>query len=522
MNQRILMSGDEAIARGAFEAGIYAGFGYPGTPSTEILENFALFKGIYAEWSINEKVALEAATGASLGGVRTMCTMKHVGLNVALDAYMTLAYTGINGGLVVVCADDPGMHSSQNEQDNRYIGKFSYTPILEPADSQEAKDFMKDAVEISEQFDLPVLFRITTRIAHSKTVVEINPDFKPDFPKKKMDVQWEKYVMMPLNAKKKRVVLVDKYQKLKAFAETTKLNTEELLSSDVGFITSGAVYQYVKEVFPDKSVLKLGLLNPLPIQKIKKFAETVQKLYVVEELEPYIEDILKAEGIAVEGKKVFPLIDELTPDIIRDSYDKYNSVKTENVIVENKKTVVPSRPPSLCFDCGHRGVFKVLGEMGLVVAGDIGCYTLGALPPFSALHTCIDMGSAINHAYGIEKAGEPADKVVAVIGDSTFMHSGITGIANMVYNGGNTLTIILDNKTTAMTGRQPHAAAGKTLMGHIAPNIILEKLLEGLGVTQVAVIDPFETNKLKTLVTEYLGKKGVKVIIARRECALLK
>lgn len=516
------MSGDEAIARGAYEAGIYAGFGYPGTPSTEILENFAQYKGIYAEWSINEKVALEAATGASLGGVRTMVTMKHVGLNVALDAYMTLAYTGINGGLVVVCADDPGMHSSQNEQDNRYIGKFSYTPVIEPSDSREAKDFIKDAVEISEKFDLPVLYRITTRIAHSKSVVEIDTDFKAEFPKKKLDVPWEKYVMMPLNAKKKRVQLVDKYQKMKAFVETTKLNTEELLSDDMGFITSGDVYQYVKEVFPGKSILKLGMLNPLPIQKIKAFASKVKKLYVVEELEPYIEDILKAEGIKLEGKSIFPLIDELTPDIIRDSFNKATGVPLRHPTSDVRHTVVPSRPPSLCADCGHRGVFKVLSELGLTVAGDIGCYTLGALPPFSALHTCIDMGAAINHAYGIEKAGEPSDKVVAVIGDSTFMHSGITGIANMVYNGGNTLTIILDNRTTAMTGRQPHAAAGKTLMGKETNNINLEKLLEGLGVTKVAVIDPFESKKLRELVVEYLAQNGVRVIIARRECALLK
>ena len=518
--EKRLLSGDEAIARGAYEAGIYAGFGYPGTPSTEILENFALYEGIYAEWSINEKVALEAATGASLGGARTICTMKHVGLNVALDAYMTLAYTGINGSLVVVCADDPGMHSSQNEQDNRYLGKFSYTPVIEPSDSQEAKDMMKDAVEISELFDLPVLFRITTRIAHSKSVVKIDPDFHPVFPKKKLDVPWQKYVMMPLNAKKKRIALVDKYEKLKAFAETTRLNTEAVLSEDIGFITSGTAYQYVKEVFPDKSVMKLGLLNPLPIEKIRSFSKKVKKLYVVEELEPYIEDILKAEGIKVEGKSVFPLIDELTPDIIRDSFNRLNQSAIPNP--QSAIPKVPSRPPSLCADCGHRGVFKVLSELELVVAGDIGCYTLGALPPFSALHTCIDMGSAINHAYGIEKAGNAPDKVVAVIGDSTFMHSGMTGIANMVYNGGNTLTIILDNRTTAMTGRQPHAAAGKTLMGKEARNINLEKLLEGLGVEQVAVIDPFETKKLKELVVGYLAKAGVKVIIARRECALLK
>ncbi len=522
MTEKKLLSGDEAIALGAYEAGIYAGFGYPGTPSTEILENFSRYKGIYAEWSINEKVALEAATGASLGGVRAMCTMKHVGLNVAMDAFVTLAYTGINGGLVVVNADDPGMHSSQNEQDNRYLGKFAYVPVVEPSSSQEARDFMKDAVEISEKFDLPVLFRITTRIAHSKSVVSYDPAFKPDFPKKKMDVPWDKYVMMPLNAKKRRVVLVDKYAKLKKFAEETKLNKAEMAETDFGFITSGVAYEYVKEVFPGKSVFKLGLLNPLPLNKIREFCAKVGKVYVVEELEPYIEDYLKAEGIKVEGKSVFPLIDELSPDIIRESFNKANGIAIENSKFKIENSAVPSRPPSLCADCGHRGVFKVINELGLLAMGDIGCYTLGALPPFSAMNTCIDMGAGINHAYGAERAGESPEKVVAVIGDSTFMHSGITGMANMVYNGGNTMTIILDNRTTAMTGRQPHAAAGKTLMGKEAYNIDLEKLLESLGVQHVAVIDPFKMKELKELIQDYLKKKGVKVIIARRECALLK
>jgi indolepyruvate ferredoxin oxidoreductase alpha subunit len=520
--EKKLLSGDEAIALGAYEAGVYAGFGYPGTPSTEILESFSHFKGVYAEWSINEKVALEAATGASLGGVRVICTMKHVGLNVAMDAFVTLAYTGINGGLVVVSADDPGMHSSQNEQDNRYLGKFAYVPVIEPSSSQEAKDYIKDAVEISEEFDLPVLFRITTRIAHSKSVVNFDPDKKVVFPKKKMDVPWDKYVMMPLNAKKKRVVLIDKYRKLKLFAETSALNSVENGEGDIGFITSGVAYQYVKEVFPGKPVFKLGLLNPLPVNRIREFCSKFKRIYVVEELEPYIEDYLKAEGIQVTGKAVFPLIDELTPDIIRNSFDKANGLPIRNLQQTVNNFPVPSRPPSLCAECGHRGVFKVLNELGLLVMGDIGCYTLGALPPFKSMNTCIDMGAGINHAYGIERAGESPEKVVAVIGDSTFMHSGMTGIANMVYNGGNTLTIILDNRTTAMTGRQPHAAAGNTLMGAETNNINIEKLLEGIGVRQVAVVDALDMKKLRELVVEYTGKKGVKVIIARRECALLK
>jgi len=448
--------------------------------------------------------------------------MKHVGLNVAMDAFVTLAYTGVNGALVVISADDPGMHSSQNEQDNRYLGKFAYTPVIEPSSSQEAKDFLKDAVEISEQFDLPVLFRITTRIAHSKSVVNVDPDIKPVFPKKKADVPWDKYVMIPLNAKKRRVVLVDKYKKLKDFTEISKLNTVEMAGTDIGFITSGAAYQYVKEVFPEKSVFKIGLLNPLPVNRIREFCSKVKKVYVVEELEPYIEDYLKAEGIHVEGKSIFPLIDELNPDIIRNAFNKAGGVTPVTPGPGQSAAAVPGRAPSLCANCGHRGVFKVLHELGLTVAGDIGCYSLGALPPFSAMHTCIDMGASISHAYGMVLAGESPEKVVAVIGDSTFIHSGITGIANMVYNGGNTLTIILDNRITAMTGGQPNAAYGKTLMGKEALNINIEKLLEGLGVEHVAVVDALDTHKLKELVSEYLKKKGVKVIVARHPCGLMK
>ncbi|MCE5301273.1 MAG: thiamine pyrophosphate-dependent enzyme [Spirochaetia bacterium] len=515
MVEKKLLSGDEAIALGAYEAGVACGFGYPGTPSTEILEAFATFKDVYAEWSINEKVALENATGVSLAGSRSIVTMKHVGLNVALDAFMTLAYTGINGGLVVASADDPGMHSSQNEQDNRYLGKFANVPVIEPSDSSEARTFTKQAFEISERFDLPVLLRITTRTAHSGSIVEFDLSNKPVKPKKKMDIPWDKYVMMPLNAKKRRVVLVKKQEELRAFAEITELNHEDAGETDIGFITSGVSYQYVREAFPGKAVFKLGLLNPLPLKRIDSFVSRVKKVYVVEEVEPYIEDYLNAAGIKVEGKSKIPLIDELNPDIVRSGI---LGTKQSNTL-EAVKT--PGRPPQLCPDCGHRGVFKVLNELKLTVAGDIGCYTLGALPPFSAMHTCIDMGSSINHAYGIIKAGEPSDKVVAVIGDSTFMHSGITGIANAVYNNGSMLTIILDNRTTAMTGRQPHAAAGDTLQGAPGHNVDIEALLHALGVMDVAVVDPFDGKNLKSLVEEYLKKQGVRVIIARRPCALM-
>ncbi|HPI02629.1 MAG TPA: thiamine pyrophosphate-dependent enzyme [Candidatus Goldiibacteriota bacterium] len=511
--KKVLMSGDEAIARGAYEAGVSCGFGYPGTPSTEVLEAFSQYD-VYAEWSINEKVALEAATGASLGGVRALVTMKHVGLNVALDAFMTLAYTGINGGLVIANADDPGMHSSQNEQDNRILGKFAYAPVIEPSSSAEARDFMIKAYEMSEQFDVPVLFRFTTRIAHAKGVVEIDEVLKPEKVKKPLSVPWDKYVMMPLNAKKRRVVLIDRYNKMKQFAEITNLNKEEMADTDIGFITSGVCYEYAKEVFPGKSIFKIGLLNPLPVKRIKDFVSKVKKVYVLEETEPYIEDYLKTQGIYLEGKSIFPLIGELDPDIIRNSFYKKEQPKTASA--------VPPRPPSLCADCGHRGVFKVLNEMGLTVMGDIGCYTLGALPPFSSLHTCIDMGSGLSHAYGAQKAGESPEKVVAVIGDSTFMHSGVTAIINQVYNGADTLNIILDNRTTAMTGRQPHPGTGKSIKGADGSAVDFEKLLAAIGVEHTAVIDPLKVADLRVLINDYIKRKGVKVIIARRPCALLK
>jgi len=512
-----LLSGNEAIARGAYEAGAFLGFGYPGTPSTEILENFANFEGVYAEWSVNEKVALEAATGASLGGARAFATMKHVGLNVALDAYMTLAYTGINGGLVVFNADDPGMHSSQDEQDNRYIGKFSFTPVIEPSDSQEAKDFIKDAFDISEKFDLPVLFRTTTRIAHGRSVVLIDENLRPVMKKKPLSVPWDKYTMMPLNAKRKRHELLLRFEELKKFSEETALNREENGNFDIAFITSGVVYTYIKEVFPKAAVLKLGLSNPLPMDKIKKFAAKAKRLIVAEELEPFMEDQLKAEGIKCEGRNLFPREGEFSPDIIRQAI---TGKKPEGKCVTQD---IAARPPSLCPECGHRGVFKALNELGYTVMGDIGCYTLGALPPFNALQTCIDMGSGLSHAYGAEKAGEPHEKIVAVIGDSTFMHSGITAVINQVYNGSNTFNIILDNRTTAMTGRQNHPGTGRSIKGADSHMVDIEKLLEAIGVKTIRVIDPLlKLADTKDMIEKMSREKGVKVLIARRPCALLK
>jgi indolepyruvate ferredoxin oxidoreductase alpha subunit len=515
VKERLLMSGNEAIARGAYEAGVSCGMGYPGTPSTEILENFVKYPGVYAEWSTNEKVALEAATGVSLAGARALVTMKHVGLNVALDAFMTLAYTGINAGLVVVSADDPDMHSSQNEQDNRVLGRFAGVPVIEPSSSQEAKDFMIQAFDISEEFGLPVLFRITTRTAHSKSVVEAESGCMPARIKKPLDIPWEKYVMMPMNARKRRQELLKKQELLAGFAEKTGLNTVEPGSKDMGIITSGIAYQYVKEIFPKKSIFKLGLLNPLAIGRIKKFAAKVKKLYVVEELEPFIEEQLKAAGIKVIGKDIIPVYGELNPDIVSEAF------KPKRKIKDIEETIIPARPPVLCPGCPHRGVFYALSKLGVTVTGDIGCYTLGALPPLSAMNTCIDMGAAINHAYGIEKAGEPYDKVAAVIGDSTFIHSGITGIVNLVYNKGNTLVIILDNRTTAMTGTQPHPGAGPTLAGDETTNIDMEKLVAALGVKEVAVIDPYNLRLTENVIKDFITKTGPKVIIARRECVLI-
>jgi len=515
MKERILMSGNEAIALGAYEAGVSCGMGYPGTPSTEILENFVKYPDVYAEWSTNEKVALETATGVSLGGARALVTMKHVGLNVALDAFMTLAYTGINAGLVVISADDPSMHSSQNEQDNRILGRFAGVPVIEPSSSQEAKDFIADAFNISEKFDLPVLFRITTRTAHSKSVVEAEKEFKPNRIKKPMDIPWQKYVMMPMNAIKRRQELIKKQALLQGFAEKTGLNTIKIKSKDIGFITSGIAYQHVKEVFPEKSIFKLGLLNPLPVEKIKAFAKKVKKLYVVEELEPFIEEQMKAAGIKVTGKEIIPIYGELNPDIISAAF------KIKGKEKEKEKIDVPSRPPVLCPGCPHRGVFYVLSKLGITVTGDIGCYTLGALPPLSAMSTCIDMGAAINHAYGIEKAGGQYDKTAAVIGDSTFIHSGITGVINLVYNKGNTLVIILDNRTTAMTGTQPHPGAGPTISGAETTNVDIEKLVAAIGVAEIAVIDPYNLKLTENVIKDFLIKKGPKVIIARRECVLI-
>ncbi|MGI5901444.1 MAG: indolepyruvate ferredoxin oxidoreductase subunit alpha [Desulfitobacteriia bacterium] len=518
-----LLTGNEAIARGAWEAGVVVCAAYPGTPSTEITENAAQYKEMYAEWSPNEKVALEVGLGAAIAGGRALVAMKHVGVNVALDPLFSLAYTGVNAGLVLVSADDPGIHSSQNEQDNRNLAKAAKIPILEPSDSQEAKDFTKIAFEISEKFDIPVMLRITTRVAHSQSLVELLP--REDIPLKEYKKNVEKYVMMPAPARARRRALEDRLEKLKEYAETTSLNRIELKESKLGVITSGITYQYLREISEDISVLKLGLTNPLPRQLITDFAQKVDNLYVLEELDPFIEQQLKAWGIKVRGKEIFSPVGELMPELIAEKLElasKTNSLADKNEEILSKSDV-PVRPPVMCPGCPHRGLFYTLNRLKLTVAGDIGCYTLGALAPLSAMDTTICMGASIGTAIGMEKARGKnyARNLVAVIGDSTFIHSGITGLIDAVYNQARTTTIILDNRTTAMTGHQDNPVTGKTLKGEPTKEIDLAQLVKAVGVNRVVEIDPFELTDLRKIIKEELEADEPSVIISKRKCALI-
>lgn len=512
-----LMIGNEAIARGAYEAGAAVAAAYPGTPSTEIVSSFAKFEGVYAEWSPNEKVALEVGIGASIGGARTLVTMKHVGVNVAADPLYTFAYTGVNGGLVLVSADDPGMHSSQNEQDNRGYGRFAKIPVVEPSDSQEAKDFCRTAFDISEEFDTPVMLRITTRLAHSQTLVELAAPQPAELKEYKKDAP--KYVMLPGHARGRHVEVEKRMVRLQQYAEETALNRIEWNDNRIGIITSGVAYQYVKEALPDVSVLKLGLVNPLPEKMIRDFAGRVDRLVVVEELEPVIEEQVKAWGIPVEGKSLFTLLGEYSPELIEAALggmiweDRYGLVKE-----------IPGRPPLLCPGCPHRGVFLTLKKMRLTVMGDIGCYTLGALSPLDGMDTTICMGASIGTALGMEKArGEEfAGKMVAVIGDSTFVHSGITPLIDIVYNQGTSTVLILDNDTTAMTGHQDHPATGKTITAQTTSKLDLPALVKAIGIQNVRIVDPLKLDELQTALSEELARREPSVIIAKRPCALLK
>lgn len=554
-----ILTGNEAIALGALEAGVRFASAYPGTPSTEILENIAESGSIYCQWSVNEKVALEVASGASIAGKRAIVAMKHVGLNVASDPFMTLAYTGVNGGLVIISADDPGMHSSQNEQDNRYYAKMAKVPLLEPADSQECKDFLIKAFEVSEKFDIPVLLRTTTRISHSGSVVR-----KGKTGKQKTDRIYKKdpakYVMIPAFARSRHRILLQKYEKLKEFSDKTDINRiidskDGKSSCGIGIITGGVCFQYASEAFRNYPILKLGMTNPLPFNLIRDFLSDKSLIIVVEELEPFIEEQIKAcfTGCRVIGKSFFPDYGELNVEILdnlndfisstgiknspgeltlKNIEDRIKEFKEENsCLTEEKykteiknsvKKTIPPRPPVLCAGCTHRPVFHILKKLKVIVMGDIGCYTLSVLPPLSSLDSCLCMGAGVGQALGVEKANEDyKNKVVSVIGDSTFFHSGITSLIDNVFNKGTGLVIILDNRATAMTGHQTNPGIGKTLMGEDTHTILPEEIAKAIGVKNIRITDPYDVRLLEKIIKEELKRKELSVIICRRECALI-
>jgi indolepyruvate ferredoxin oxidoreductase alpha subunit len=569
LSKKELLSGNEAVARGAYEAGVRVAAAYPGTPSTEILENLATYDaapgGVYSEWAPNEKVALDVAIGAAYAGSRAMAVMKHVGLNVAADAFFYASMTGMEAGLVLVCADDPNMYSSQNEQDNRNYSKFARVPCLEPSDSQEAKDMVGVALGMSERFDSPVMLRVTTRISHSDTLVElgervgvpseaIEPAEPPEY-----RIDRTKYVMVPGNARRRHPVIEERIEKLKAFAETFSYNCVEMGDTSLGIVAGGVAYQYAREVFPEASFLKLGMTYPLPEQMISDFAAKVDRLIVVEELDPFIENEIKLMGIAVEGKGIFPVCGELDPTVVRrcaveagllplpspprlrgGSEAGFLSSPPQAVPSSSpplaepsssppraggteggqQQVKLPARPPLLCPGCPHRGLFTVTNKLKLVVNGDIGCYTLGFLPPLSALHTCGCMGASIGVAHGVSKAGI-AQKHVAVIGDSTFFHTGMPALLNVAYNQSDTVVIIADNRTTAMTGHQQHPGTGVTLMGQPTYAVEFADLAKAMGIQRVHTVDPYDLQAVEAALRDCLDNEGPAVIVSRRECALL-
>lgn len=515
MSEKKILLGNEAIARGAYEAGVKVSAAYPGTPSTEVSEALAKYEEVYAEWSPNEKVATEVALGASIAGVRSMCAMKHVGLNVAADPLYTAAYTGVKGGMVLVVADDPGMYSSQNEQDTRMVARAAMVPVVEPSDSSEAKEFMKYAYELSETYDTPVILRSTTRLSHSQGLVELGERKVPE------DIPYErnigKFVMMPGNAIKRHLAVEARMKKMAEDANTMAINRAEYRDLSVGFITCGIAYQYIREAMPEASILKLGLVNPLPRKLIEEFAAKVDRLYIFEELEPVIEEQVKAWGITkAVGKEIFTIQGEYSANLLRERVlGQELSFKTEEV---------PARPPILCPGCPHRSVFAVLNRLKIRAAGDIGCYTLGAVAPLSVIDTTICMGASISTLHGMEKA-KGTDYVkdwVAVIGDSTFMHTGINSLMNMVYNQSKATVIILDNSTTGMTGHQDHAATGKTLKGEIVPAINIAGLCRSLGIERVCEVNAFDQKELEKVIREEVKADALSVIITQAPCALLK
>ncbi|ADQ04843.1 indolepyruvate ferredoxin oxidoreductase, alpha subunit [Caldicellulosiruptor owensensis OL] len=509
-----LLLGNHAVARGCYEAGVKVATAYPGTPSTEITEAIAKYDEIYCEWAPNEKVALEVAIGASIYGRRAICSMKHVGLNVAADPLFTVSYTGVNAGLLIAVADDPGMHSSQNEQDTRNIAKAAKVPVLEPADSQECIDFVKIGFEISEKFDTPVILRLTTRVAHSQSVVEEGNREEIVFEYKK-DIQ--KYVMMPAMARVRHEFVEKRLRDLKEFAETLKINKIDTGTKEIAFIASGIAYQYIKEAYPDAWVLKLGMVWPLPEKMIKDFCSKFDKVYIVEELDPFLEENIKALGINnIVGKEIFKLTGEYSPSFIK------KSIENREIDIPYKvNQALAPRFPVLCPGCPHRGIFYVLGKLkDIIITGDIGCYTLGALSPFNAMDTCVCMGASVGMAHGISNASDKKQKVVAVIGDSTFIHSGITGVIDAVYNGSDILVLILDNSTTGMTGHQDHPSTGYTIKGEQAYKLDLATLCKILGCSVVEEINPYNINENLEKIKKLIDVPGVKVAIARAPCRL--
>lgn len=512
-----LLSGNEAIAKGAYEGGAAIGVGYPGTPSTETLEAFARYDGVYAEWCTNEKVALEVALGASAGGVRSLVTMKHVGMNVAADPLFTAAYTGVGAGLVILAADDPGMYSSQNEQDSHYYGLAAHIPVLDPADSQEAYDLARDAYGISEAFDIPVLLRSSVRISHTKTPVRAKGMLS--YEKRPYESDPSKWVMMPAFAKGRRTDQLLRIEELTAWVETCPYNIVLEKESSIGIICAGAVYQHVREALPDASVFKLGVTYPLPKERLKAFARSVERVYVIEEASEYLRCSVEALGIEVSAPPAFlPAFGELTPTLIRHGFDRKSPSHLPSV------EGLPPRPPALCPGCPHRLVFKELSRLRAIVTGDIGCYTLGALPPLAAMDSCVDMGASVSMAHGMELALGPESSrpIVGVIGDSTFAHSGLSSLISTVYNGGAGTICILDNRTTAMTGRQGNPFNGQNLQDRLGHELDLEAVIRSLGIEDVSVIDPNDMKAVRSALKEATSNRDrLSVLIFKSPCVLL-